>query len=180
MIQQQVLNQSNARDTILPVIAGSLFIALCAQIKIPLWFTPIPLTLQTLAVMIMGATLGARSGAMSVLLYLAQISMGFPYCSGGISNPFILIGPSGGYLYGMILQAYMVGWLFERRNLLSAGKLLFSVLSVCLIQLGLGTIWLAAFVGFKNAPMMGFLPFVPGEIIKVIAATSICEKLRKV
>lgn len=183
MIQQNVINQSNANSqqmrTILQIIGGSLFLALCAQIKIPLWFTPVPITLQTLAVMIIGATMGARMGAMSIALYLAQISMGFPFCAGGLSNPFALIGPNAGYFFGMILQAYLVGWVFERRSSFSSGTLLLSLLSISLIQLGLGTLWLAAFVGWNNAPLMGFLPFLPGELVKVIAATTLGEKLTK-
>lgn len=182
MNQQCVLSQpkdnSEQLHNILKIIGASLFIALCAQIKIPLWFTPIPLSLQTFSAMIIGATLGARMGAMAMVLYLTQISAGFPVCAGGASDAFALMGPRAGYLFGMIVQTYLVGWLFERRNTISSAKLLLSVFAVSLIQLGMGTVWLAAFVGWKNAPIMGFIPFIPGDILKVIAATTICEKLR--
>ncbi len=184
MSQQQVLSQTHENNeylsTLFQVIGGSLFIALCAQIKIPLWFTPVPISLQTLAAMLIGGMYGARMGTMSLVLYLAQISAGLPVCVGGVSDSLRLFGPSAGYLYGMVVQTYLVGWLFERRSTMSSAKLLLSVLAVSFIQLGMGTAWLAAFVGWKNAPMMGFYPFIPGDIIKVIAATTFCQKIRKI
>jgi biotin transport system substrate-specific component len=183
MNSQSVVSQSKDNSeqlyNIIKIVGASLFIALCAQIKIPLWFTPIPLTLQTFAVMILGATLGARTGAMATVLYLTQISLGLPFSAGGAANSLALIGPTAGYLYGMIAQAYLVGWLFERRDSISSIKLLVSVFAVSLIQLGFGTAWLATFVGWNNAPMMGFIPFIPGDVLKVFAATMICSKIRK-
>ena len=183
MFQQNILNPSNVDtiriNNIIQIIGGSLFIALCAQIKVPLWFTPVPLTLQTLAAMIIGATLGARNGAFSFMLYLTQISAGFPVCAGGISDVAILIGPKAGYYYGMLLQTYLVGWVFERKKIFASAKLLLAVFAISFIQLGLGTLWLGVFVGWKNAPMMGFFPFIPGEILKSIAVTSIYGKLQK-
>ncbi len=169
--------QENERYTwnVIQVIGSSLFIALCAQIKIPLWFTPVPLSLQTLSIMIIGGMLGPRKGAMAAIAYLAQISAGLPFCAGGMSDSLALIGPRAGYLFGMAIQAYLAGWIFEKRGQLSSMMLLPSLFAVSLIQLGLGTLWLATFVGTKNAPIMGFFPFIPGEIVKVIAAATFCK-----
>ena len=181
MSLQNILKQTNENTyltTFFQILGGSLFIALCAQIKIPLWFTPVPLSLQTFAAMIIGALFGARLGVMSFILYLAQITAGFPVCVGGVSDSLRLIGPTGGYLYGMIIQTYLVGWVFERRKQISSATLLLSMLAISFIQLGIGAAWLAGFVGLKNAPLMGFIPFVPGDIIKVIVATTFCEKLK--
>jgi biotin transport system substrate-specific component len=152
------------------VIGGSLFIALCAQIKIPLAFSPVPLTLQTLAVMLVGATLGRRNGALTVLLYLAEISGGLPFLAGGLSAPLSLFGLKGGYYWGFIFQAYMAGWCRENQNKWSSPIILSILIFTTLIQLGIGTLWLSIFVGIKSCMQLGFYPFILGDILKCVAA----------
>ena len=158
------------------IIGASLLIALCAQIRIPLPFSPIPLTFQTFAVLLIGSLLGSKKGALSVIAYLAEVSLGLPFLQGGMVNPFALVGITAGYLIGFVVQAYFVGWFFEKRKTLSFGKTL-SVLSLaCLVQLALGTLWLAHFVGWNNDLPMGFYPFVPSEVLKAMAVISLFRK----
>lgn len=164
--------------TLIQVIGGSFLIALCSQIKIPLSFSPVPITLQTLAVMIVGCLLGKRNGAMSVLLYLTQGSAGLPVWAGGAVNSLALLGPTGGYLIGFVMQAYLAGWCMENGQSIRSGKLLFSLFFISLLQMALGTAWLGAYVGFENAVMMGFLPFLPGDFLKCVAATACAAKFR--
>ena len=163
---------------LMQIIGGTLLIALLSQIQIPLPFTPVPLSLQTFAVMLVGGIIGSKNGAIATILYLAQIAWGFPVTAGGGVNPLALIGPSGGYLIGMVMQAYLVGWLFERRAEFSPWKLFFGTLAVSFVQMGIGTVWLAQFVGWSHAPVMGFFPFVPGDILKVTAAVTLSKKVK--
>ena len=85
-----------------------------AQVRIPLPFTPVPITGQTFAVLLVGAVLGSRRGAASLLLYLMQGLVGLPFFAGGTSGLAILLGPTGGYLVGFIVAAYLVGLLAAR------------------------------------------------------------------
>lgn len=158
------------------VIGGSLFIALCAQIRIPLPFTPVPITLQSLAVMIVGGMLGSRAGALSVLLYLTESMFGLPVLSGGRIDMLALMSPVGGYLIGFVFLAYVVGWFSERKHLFGKSFLLAGIVLGCSLELILGAGWLAQFVGLSNAFMMGVAPFIPGEILKAIAVYTLLSR----
>jgi biotin transport system substrate-specific component len=152
------------------VVLCSLLIALCAQIRIALPFTPVPITFQTLAVMIVGGMLGSRNGALSIILYLAEALMGLPVLSGGRSDPFFLLSPVGGYLVGCVIQAYLAGWFVERRKVLGKPLMLLGLGLACSLQMACGACWLAFFVGAKHAWALGVMPFVPGELFKIALA----------
>ena len=98
------------RDTLLKqaalVLGGTMFIALAAQVSIP--FFPVPMTLQSLAILIVGLTFGARLGAVTLVAYLAEGAMGLPVFANGASAP-ALLGPSAGFLYGFVLMAWLAG-----------------------------------------------------------------------
>lgn len=150
------------------ILLASCFLALVAQVKIPLSFTPVPITLQTIAVMGIGALLGSRLGALATLVYLAQGGMGLPVFAGGNLGLQYFFGPTGGYLVGFVVQAFVVGWFFERRSSLSMlqkwGVFFFSTL----LQLTLGALWLTQFVGWSHAVSLGILPFVAGDGLKAL------------
>lgn len=154
----------------------SLLIALCAQIRVPLPFSPVPITLQTLSVMIIGGVLGSRNGALCVLLYLAEALCGFPVLAGGRIDPLFLLSPVGGYLLGFVAQAYISGWFVERRAAFGRAMMCVGLGLACAMQLACGAIWLAYFVGSKNALMMGVVPFVSGELLKIIAAAAFFKR----
>ncbi len=101
-----------ARDVLL-VFVSSIFIALMAQVRIPLPFTPVPITGQTFAVLLIGAALGSERGAASLLVYLAEGAAGLPAFAGGTSGLAVLVGPTGGYLIGFVFAAYIIGRLAE-------------------------------------------------------------------
>lgn len=150
------------------ILLASCFIGICAQIKIPLYFTPVPFTIQTSSVMLIGALLGSRQGAMAVLCYLIQGLVGLPVWAGGASGFAHFMGPTGGYLMAYIAQAYIVGKFFERQQALKLTHMIAMFLvSICL-QMGIGSLWLAQFVGLDNCFMLGFYPFVLGEVAKVL------------
>lgn len=152
------------------IIFCSLMVALCAQIRIALPFTPVPITFQTLAIMIVGGMLGSRNGALALMLYLAEALMGLPVLSGGRSDPLFLISPVGGYLAGSVIQAYLTGWFVERRSVIGKPLMFFGLSMACCIQMACGACWLAFFVGFKHVWALGIAPFIPGELFKIILA----------
>lgn len=153
--------------SILQILGASLFIGLLAQIRIPLFFTPVPITGQTLAVMLIGAMLGSRKGALAVMCYLVQGSLGMPVLAGGNFGLIHFAGPTGGYLIGFAIQAYLTGLLFEQKNLFSRLPAFSKIFLPAVFQLTLGTLWLANFTGWHSAWIMGFYPFIVGELIKV-------------
>lgn len=162
--------------TLFQVIGASLLLALCSQIKIILPFTLVPLTFQTLAVLLIGVSLGSRKGVCAILLYYAEILMGMPVLAGGVSNPLIFFGPSGGYVLGFCLQAFVMGWMVEKMPWSRSGTLFVGGLLACSIQMALGICLLAQFVTWNHVWMLGFFPFILGEILKVLLITSLYSK----
>jgi len=161
------------------ILAGSLLIALGAQLEIRLPFTPVPITGQTLAVALVGMALGARNGAAAAVAYLCQGAAGLPVFAGGASGIHHFAGPTAGYLLGFVVSAASAGFLCERgwdRNpLRAAAALLLSSLWVFLI----GSIVLAFHVGgIVPAVQAGVLPFVPGDLVKCAIAASALPLVR--
>jgi biotin transport system substrate-specific component len=156
---------------IFQIALASIFIGLCAQIKIPLFFTPIPLTGQTFGVMAVGAFLGSRKGALAALAYLFEGALGLPVFAGGAGGAHIFLGMTGGYLMAYPLQAYFVGWFLERgsfRFIKTVGVFALS----CLLQLALGSLWIARFAPLDKAFAIGFYPFLPIEMAKALILSS--------
>ncbi len=152
--------------TVLKILLASCFIGCCAQIKIPLYFTPVPLTIQTSAVMLVGALLGGRNGALAALCYLIQGWVGLPVWAGGASGFLHFMGPTGGYLIAYVVQAYLIGKFLHTPGNMKLAKIMgVLLLSIC-VQMGIGTLWLARFVGMERCFMLGFYPFILGEVAK--------------
>ncbi len=161
--------QATLAFDLLCVLGGSLFLALMAQVAIPLWFTPVPLTLHTFAILLMGALLGSKRGTLAVILYLAEGALGLPVFAGGAFGWARLLGPTGGYLLSFILATYLIGYLLERGWRTSYLRTLFALMIGEAIILLLGTLWLSMSVGMDKAFMLGFVPFIPGEMVKILA-----------
>lgn len=163
------------RDVAL-IVAGSLLVALFAQIKIPLGFTPVPVTGQTFAVLVVGALLGGWRGGAALALYAIEGAF-LPFFAGGASGWFWLL-PSGGYIVGFIPAAALVGylcqWGWNRRPWVLLAMLLGNAVLYVpgLIQLNL---FLPADVasawGCADVWQCGLLPFIPGDLAKLIAAS---------
>lgn len=157
---------------LLLVVGGSLFLALSAQIAIPLPFTPVPVSAQSLAVLMIGVLLGARKGAASVLLYLTEGAMGLPFFAKGAAGLAILRGTTAGYLIGFVFAAFVVGWLAERgwdRDIKSS---LAAMMVGNAVIFAFGLTWLGTLVGFEKALTFGFFPFLPGMLIKLFLASA--------
>jgi biotin transport system substrate-specific component len=160
---------SRLRDILL-IVTGSLFVAGMAQVRIPLPFTPVPITGQTFAVLLVGAALGANRGAASLLLYLIEGIAGLPFFAGGTGGLAALLGPTGGYLVGFVAAAYLVGLLAGRgldRRIWSA---LLAFLAGEVVIYLFGVAWLSVFLGLQKAILAGLLPFVVGDTLKLVLA----------
>jgi biotin transport system substrate-specific component len=158
------------RDVIL-IVLGALFVAALAQLKIPLPFTPVPLTGQTFAVLLVGATLGSKRGALSMALYIALGALGLPVFAGGESGVAYLSGATLGYLVGFVMAAYVIGLLAERGLERSVRTSLIPFLVGTIIIYACGVAWLTILLGsLSKAIAAGLLPFLVGDAIKLIAA----------
>ncbi len=154
------------------VVGFSFLTALSAQVAIPLPFTPVPITAQTLVVLLSGVVLGRHWGALSMLLYLGYGAAGWPVFSGGRGGIAHLLGPTGGYLWGFVLAAYVVGALAERgwdRPWLKAVGAM-GIGQVVIYLLGVGG--LLRFVPPERVLALGVWPFLIGDLLKIgLAAT---------
>ena len=154
------------------IVGGSLVVALSAQLVVRLPFTPVPITGQTLGVLLVGAALGARRGAAALALYLIEGAAGLPFFAGGMAGASYLLGPTGGYLLAFPLAAYVTGLAADRgwdRNGRTTA-LAMSLGSAVLFAGGLA--WLSLFVGWERVWVAGLFPFLPGAVIKIAVASA--------
>jgi len=162
---------------VLLALAGSWLVAALAQIEIHLPFTPVPITGQTLGVLVVGASLGGGLGAASLGLYLVQGAVGLPFFSGGDSGvEFLrLSAATGGYLWGFVASAAVVGALAERRWDRSIRSSIGEMFLGELVLYAIAIPWLmqALDVSFTKALELGFTPFVVGDTIKLLIAAGL-------
>ena len=157
------------RDLLL-ISSGALLVALLAQVRIPLPFTSVPLTGQTFAVLLVGAALGSRRGLASLSLYSLVGALGLPVFAGGAAGAAYAFGPTGGYLLGFIVAAYVTGLLAERGLERSIRTSIMPFLAGTLVIYILGAGWLSVQFGLEKALAMGVLPFLVGDAIKLALA----------
>ena len=170
--------------TAMRIIGCSIFViltAIGAYIRIPLFFTPVPITLQTFVVLLSGAVLGKRLGSVSQIAYISLGAFGLPVFQGygyGISHIF---GPTGGYLFGFIAASYIAGYLLKDRNTeKSMTKIFLTMITALTVIYFFGVAWLKLFLGtsLSSALILGLYPFIPGEVVKVMAASYIYKGLK--
>jgi biotin transport system substrate-specific component len=151
---------------------GSLILWASAKISVPFW--PVPMTLQTGAVMLIGAAYGGRLGFATVLLYLAEGAAGLPVFQGtpqqGIGLAYML-GPTGGYLIGFAVAAFIVGALAERGFDRNVFQLFAAMLVADAVVFVLGLLWLGSVIGWdKPVLQFGLYPFLLGDVVKIALA----------
>jgi biotin transport system substrate-specific component len=156
----------------LQIVAGSLVVAASAQIAVPLPWTPVPITGQTLGVLLVGAALGARRGAAALVLYLAEGAVGLPVFAGGAAGAARLAGPTGGYLIAFPAAAWLVGWLAERGFDRRVGTTAAAMALGTALILAAGAAWLSFFVGGDRVWAAGVAPFLPGAVIQIGVASA--------
>jgi biotin transport system substrate-specific component len=149
--------------------------ALAAQVRIPLPGTPVPVTAQSLVVILAGAILGSKRGALSQLLLIALGGFGLAVFSQKAPGYQVILGPTGGYILGFVFAAYVAGSITENAGKLSFARKNFYLFLASLFIFIPGVVWLSTFTG-KNlwiATQLGFAPFLPGDILKTVLAATI-------
>ena len=175
--EKQSVN-ARAMRAVLLALVGTGILTLSAKIAVP--FVPVPMTLQSLAVLLIGAIFGARLGSATVALYLVEGAIGLPVFTGtpahGIGLAY-MAGSTGGFLAGFAVAAALVGWFAERGADHSFARLLGAMLMGEVAIFGLGYAWLAHLIGPDAALNYGVLPFIPGDIVKTVLAALLVPAL---
>ena len=159
------------------VLSGVILLSIMSQLIIPLYFTPVPISLGSFGVMLIALLYGRKLGTATVLSYVAAGSLGAPIFAGFKAGS--LFSPTGGYILGYIAAALILGFLFDKGIAKSYVKTFLSLLLVSVIIFVLGALVLMLFVPIKNVFMAGVLPFIPGDMLKAVAATLLFPKLWK-
>lgn len=157
------------------ILGGSALVALCSHIALPLYFTPVPLTLQPFAVLLLGLLLTPRLAAATLCAYLVEGAAGLPvFTPSPLSGLLHLIGPTGGYLLSYPLAAALVS-LLARRGGRGFAAGLYSAAAGNLLILACGTLWMAVLTHASAQLLLtqSVLPFLPGDALKVAAAAAI-------
>jgi biotin transport system substrate-specific component len=165
-----ILPRRRIVHNVILVVVFSALIALSAQIAIPLPFTPVPITMQTLTVLLTGMLLGSRLGMVTLVTYLVEGVIGLPVFTQWGSGIAHLLGPTGGYLIGFVFAAGLVGFLAERGWDRRRGTTLLAMILGNLVIYAFGVGWLSTFVGLGPAIAMGMLPFLIGDALKIVLA----------
>ncbi len=149
-------------------LAGSLLLALSAKIQVPFW--PVPITMQTLAVAVIGMAYGSRLGLATLLVYGLEGALGMPVFAGTPERGVGLVymaGPTGGYLVGFALCAALTGWLAERGWDRTAWRVAAAMTTGHAVAFVAGIAWLATFVGLPQAIELGLTPFWAATLFKI-------------
>lgn len=168
-----VVQQTNLLWNATLVLGFACLTASCAQISF--WIGPVPITGQTFAVLLSGMLLGSKRGALSQLSYLAIGITGIPYwfALGGPPGIARLIGPTGGYLIGFVIAAFVIGWLAEKGWDRHVWKVIPAMLIGCITYYVFGLLWLLKFVPQDMVLHAGLYPFIIGDLIKIVTAAVI-------
>lgn len=161
------------------VALGTALLTISAKINLPLPY--VPMTLQTLVVLMIGATCGWRLGATTVLAYLAEGAIGFPVFAGSVGGLAPLFGPTAGYLVGFVIAAFTTGWLSERGWDRSVPLLFVAMAAGHIVILGCGFAWLAfgMKLGVDKAWLVGIAPFIAASLIKNALGAALVPAIRR-
>jgi biotin transport system substrate-specific component len=159
------------------IVAFAGLMALAARLSVPM--VPVPMTMQTFAVLLAGAVLGARRGVIAVGLYLALAAAGLPVLSDGASGLARFAGPTAGYLFAFPIAAGLVGAMYARPALQGLAAKLALLIGAHLLILSTGVAWLATGMGVGPALEAGFTPFLIGAAVKSALIVACAEGLRR-
>ncbi len=169
-------NKSFLKQVVL-VVGATLLIVLSGRISIPLPFTPVPIALQSHVCLLMGVLLGRKMAVASVILFLVMGAAGLPVFSLGAAGFTHLLGPRGGYLIGYLLGTWAVATLIERRRLWSPREKTLAMGLGTLLIYACGLPQLALFVGAERVIMLGMVPFLAGDLIKLFISYRMVKRL---
>ncbi|NNC22847.1 biotin transporter BioY [Salinisphaera sp. USBA-960] len=152
------------------IFAGTLFLALASWLSVPM--LPVPITMQTFAVVLVGALFGWRRGGLTIMAWLTEGALGFPVLANGTGGLIHFLGPTGGYLLAFIPASMMIGWLAERGcDGSRPGYAFINILAGHAAILAIGAAWLAVMIGPSKAIATGVTPFLLGALLKSGLAT---------
>jgi biotin transport system substrate-specific component len=173
--------ESRAVSVAFGVMAFVVMMALGAHVRIPLPFTPVPITLQTFFLSLAGATLGPVFGVASQVVYLFLGAVGVPVFAGGSGLMYLVQSATTGYLIGFIAAAALVGWLIRSRKDAGIAWILFSMAAGNLVVYTSGMLWLSLYlhVSLVNAVAIGVVPFLAGDVAKMCAAAGLFRGYRR-
>ncbi len=161
------------------VFLGTALLTLSAKVNLPLPY--VPMTLQTLVVLMIGAAYGSWLGTATVIAYLAEGAIGFPVFAGPVGGLAPLMGPTAGYLFGFVAAAFVTGWLAERGFDRSVVRLFAAMALGHIIILAAGFSWLAFGVGLgaEKAWLVGIVPFIAGTLVKTALGAALLPAARR-
>ncbi len=179
-VYEALFKQRNVLLDVFMILFSAGFLAVMANIRIPLW--PVPVTMQTFGIFFIAFFFGSRKGFLAILAYVLAGLAGFGVFAGYKSGIGALIGPTGGYIAGFIFMALIVGWMIERGYGRTRGSVLLCMLigEVVLYTFGLAGLWLyLGNVSFAELLMLGFVPFIIGDAVKALGAAALFPYLWK-
>ena len=161
---------------ILLILFGSFLLAVSSKVQVPFW--PVPMTMQTFVVFLISMSYGWRLSFFTLIAYILEGALGLPVFATGAGLTY-LIGPTAGYIYGMLLASLVIGFLSEKGFSHTYFKSLISLLIGSVIIFSLGVGYLGLIIGFDKAINFGLLPFIPSELFKIALAVAIMPTLSK-
>ena len=159
------------------VLSGVIFLSIMSQLIIPLYFTPVPISLGSFGIILVALLYGRKLGTATVISYVAAGSFGAPVFAGAKAGS--LFSPTGGYILGYIVSTILLGYLADKGVTKSYVKTILSLMLSSAIILTLGALVLSLFVTNKNVFMVGVLPFLPGDALKSTTVTLLLPTLWK-
>tara|TARA_Y100000768_G_scaffold362537_1_gene321404 strand:+ start:373 stop:939 length:567 start_codon:yes stop_codon:yes gene_type:complete len=167
---------SNLLNVVLALF-GTVLLAISAKVQVPFW--PVPMTMQTFVIFLIGMTYGVRLSFVTVALYLFEGAAGLPvFASGG--GIAYLTGPTAGYLYGMLLASVVISYLADLGFSKTYFKSFISLTIGSIIIFAVGIIYLGSIIGYQKAIVAGLLPFIPSELFKIALAVAFIPTVQKV
>ncbi len=151
------------------IIGLSLFLGLWGHVRIPLPFTPVPLATQPHVILFLAACLGSRRATLATAGLLVQCAFGLPVFAGSQAGIAYLCGPTGGYILGYLLAAYLTGRIVESSQTKTPTNIFLAMGAGNILIFASGALWLATFIGWKSALVLGVLPFLIGDLCKTLA-----------
>ncbi|MCU1286880.1 MAG: hypothetical protein JWO13_3230 [Acidobacteriales bacterium] len=176
----EVRTHDLAKDAAL-VVGASILMAVCAHVAVPLAFSPVPITLQTFGLLIIGFTLGSRRALAAMMLYLIEGAAGLPVFSpAGLGGVAQMLGTTGGFLFAYPAAAYVAGML-ARSQVSAKTKFLSAAVCAEFVLFTGGLLWFMVLTGtgFTKALSMTVVPFIPGEMLKIAAACALGAVLQR-
>ncbi len=167
---------SNILNIVLALF-GTLLLAISSKVQVPFW--PVPMTMQTFVIFLIGMTYGVRLSFATVALYLFEGAAGLPvFASGG--GIIYLTGPTAGYLYGMLFACVIISYLANLGLSKTYFKATISLISGSVIIFAFGIIYLGSIIGYEKAIVVGLLPFIPSELFKIALAVALIPTIQKI